>query len=267
MLEMVTLNAKTHLRFFARNRLILVLSILMLGFAALSLVPSLFLATSVGRFELMRMILSQLGGLCLIVTSSLGLLSVSSHVRGRTLSLVVTKPCSPEVWLAALFVAGATVVAAVHLGLAGLAAGLSAAWGVPYQAGFAFVAVDGFFRAMIWFSYLTALGAAFHPVLAVLIALLLNEETLYGLKFMIAASVEARGPSTLLSGTQALADGLYFVVPMVKPLSQKTEDLYSSYRVIASDWPVLLGIGGYTCLTVAFFFALSALLVRRRPLA
>ena len=267
MLEMLTLTTRTHLRYFARSRLILGLAILVSVVSVVSLVPSLLAVTSIGRFELIRTIVGQLGGLSLVVTSSLGLFAVSAHIRGRTLSLVVTRPCSPEIWLASLFVAGALVVAAVHLSLAVLAATLSAAWGVPYQAGFAFTAVDGFFRAMIWFSYLTALSAAFHPLVAAFLAVLLNEQTFYGLKFMIAASVEARGLSWPLRAGQVLTDALYFLVPMVEPLSQKTEDLYSSYRVIASDWPILGMIAGYTFVAVTFFFSLSAWLIRRRSLA
>jgi hypothetical protein len=267
MLDLLLLNTRVHLKFFARNRLLLALAFVVSGGFALSLVPAVFMVTTISRFELLRLIVTQLGSMTLLVTSSLGLFAVTAHLRSRSLKMVVTKPCPPEVWLGSIFLAGSIVTAGLHLAMAAIAAIFSFAWGVPYQTGFAFIAIDGFLRAMIWFSYLTALAVAFHPVVAVLLALLLNEGTLYGLKFMIAASVKAKGSSWLLAAASRLVDAVYMILPMLEPLSDKTSDIYSSLRTVSADWPLLLEIAGYTALVMAFFYCLSDLLIRRRSLA
>ena len=267
MLDLLLLNTRVHLKFFARNRLILALAAVVFAYFGLSFVPFLFMATSIGRFELLRSIVTQLSSLTLLVTSSLGLFAVTSHLRGRSLKLVATRPCPLEIWLASVFLAGSLVTAGLHLLLAAITAILSLAWGVPYQSGFTFVAIDAFLRAMIWFSYLTALGVAFHPVVAVLLALVLNEGTLYGLKFMIATAVKTTGPGWMLTAAGSLVDTVYMALPMFEPLSDKTGDVYSSLRTVGADWPVLIQIGGYAALVVAFFYCLSDLLIRRKSLA
>ena len=267
MLELLLLNTRVHLRFFARNRLILALVVVVIARFALSFVPALFMQTSINRFELLRALVTQLSSMTLLVTSSLGLFAVTSHLRGRSVKLVVTKPCPPEIWLGSVFLAGTVVTAALHLLLAAITAVLSLAWGVSYQSGFAFVAVDAFLRAMIWFAYLTALGVAFHPVVAVLLALLLNEGTLYWLKFMIATAVKAKGPGLGLAAAGGLVDAVYMALPMREPLSERTTDVYSSLRAVPADWPLLVQVGAYAALIVAFFYCLSDLMIRRKSLA
>jgi hypothetical protein len=159
------------------------------------------------------------------------------------------------------------VIVALHGVMASAVAVLSLAWSVPYQTGFAFIALDGVCRAMVWFAYVTALGVAFHPVIAVLVALIVQESTFFALKFLVASSMGAKGSSWILTLLGPLTDAAYLVLPMTEPFAHKTESVYSSLRTVGGDWPVLFQIAGYTALAVSFFFCLSVLLLRRRSLA
>jgi hypothetical protein len=263
-LELLRLNLGVHLRFFARNRIVIVLAIMVTVIAALGLIPSILMGTSAGRFEIVKSIAGELSARSMLLTSPLGLLAVASHLRNRSVRVVLAKPCPLSIWLASIFLAGALIIGCVHLLIAILTATLSIVWGIPYQSGFVFTAIDGFCRSMIWFSYVTALGAAFHPVVAGLAALFLNEGLFYSLKFMIAL-----GTSTAFSGLTVLGqvvDVLYYVLPMTAPFEAKTETIYSSLRVSSYEWGILLQAAGYTLLSVAFFFCLSSVLIRRKSM-
>ena len=267
MLDQLTSNTVVHLKFFARSRLLLALAVIVVAMTAVGVVPALLMSSAIGRFEQLRMLVSMFASTTLLLTSSLGLLAAAAHIRGRTVRMVLTRPCLPEVWLASIFIAGVLVIAALHLLMAIATIAASLAWGVPYQTGFAFIAVDAFCRALIWFGWATALGVAFHPVVAALVALFFNEGTLYGVKFIVASSAQASGGSWPFAVMGRVADAVYMAVPMVTPFAQKTEDIYSSLRTVRSDWVVLVQIMGYTVLAMAFFFCVSDLILRRRPLA
>ena len=267
MLDQLVSNTVVHLKFFARSRLLLALAAIVVAMTAIGIAPALLMSSTIGRFEQLRMLSSMFASTTLLLTSSLGLLAVAGHIRGRTVRMVLTRPCPPEVWLASIFIAGTAVIGGLHLLMAIATAGASLAWGVPYQTGFAFIAVDGFCRALIWFAWATALGVAFHPVVAALVALFFNEGMLYGVKFLVASSAQASGGSWPYAVMSRIADAIYVAVPMVKPFAQKTEAIYSSLRTVRTDWEVLFQIMGYTALAMAFFFCVSDVILRRRPLA
>lgn len=267
MLDQLAANTVVHLKFFARSRLLIALAVIVAAITAVGVVPALLMSSSIGRFEQLRMLVSMFSSATLLLTSSLGLLAAAAHIRGRTLRMVLTRPCPPEVWLASIFVAGTAVIAALHLLMAIATAAASLAWGVPYQTGFAFLAADGFCRALIWFAWVTALGVAFHPVVAALLALFFNEGMLFGVKFLVASGAQASGGSWPFAAMGRVVDAAYMAVPMVTPFEQETEAIYSSLRTVPSDWVVLLQIMGYTVLAMAFFFCVCDVIIRRRPLA
>lgn len=268
MLDQLVLNTLVHLKFFARNRLVMGLALIVVVVFALSLAPAFLMGSTIGRFDLLRMMVSQIGSITLLLTSGLGLFAIAAHVRGRNLKLVFTRPCPPEVWLASVFLAGGLVIGGLHLLIAAGTWALSAALGVPYQSGFAFLALDGFFRSMVWFSYVTALSIVFHPVLAVLLALFLNEGTFYALKFALASAASTGAArSGLATVGRALVDVFYYLLPITHPFSDRTAAVYSSMRVVRADWSVLLQVAGYASLATLFFFCVSDLLLRRKSLA
>jgi len=266
MLELLLVNTRTFLRFHRRNRLLIGFGLVILAIFALSFVPSLLFATTTSRFEMLRNLASQMNGFALVLVPALGLLAVSSHLRARNVKLVVTKPCPPEVWLGALFLSAILVALAIHTAMAVFTAVLSWWWAVPYQPGFLFIAIEGFFSSVVMLSFLTALAMAIYPVIAVVTVLFFNESTFYGLKFMVAAA-QRSGQEKGLLAAQVACDTVYQLLPMLDPLGERVEALRASLRVTGHDW-LLLGVAGvYAAVTTAFFFAASSWLLRRKNLA
>jgi hypothetical protein len=265
-LSQLLLNTRVHLRFYARNRLLMAFGLVMLLFFGLTLVPMLMFQTSSDRFNMLRMITAQMSGYAMVFTASLGLFAVSSHLRNRNVKLVLTKPCLPETWLASIFLS-ALLVAVVIYTLVALAAGaLSWLWNIPWQWGFAFVALDGVCRALIQMAFLTCLATAFHPVVAVLIALFFNEGIFYQLKYLLAGTIAADGGKPWLLAASVVCDAFYMVMPMAEPLSNRTESVYNSLRAGGGDWLNLVGVLGYSVLLSAFLFLVSDYLLRRKSL-
>jgi hypothetical protein len=260
------LNTHVHLRFYLRNRLLLAFGLVMLLMFGMTLVPMVLFESSSDRFNMLRSITTQMGGYALVFTASLGLFAVSSHLRNRNVKLVLTKPCTPEAWLASIFLSALLVALVIYTLLALAAATLSWWWGIPWQWGFVFVAVDGACRALIQMSFLTCLATAFHPVVAVLIALFFNEGIFYQLKYLVAGAIAADGGRPWLLTASVLCDAFYLVMPMAEPLSNHTTSVYSSLRASGTDW-LNLGITlGYSMLLSVFLFLISDLLLRRKQL-
>ncbi len=266
MSSLLLLNTRVHLRFYARNRLLLAFGLLMLLLFGLTLIPMLMMGTSSDRFNALRTITGQMSGYALVFTASLGLFAVSSHLRGRNVKMVLTKPCLPEIWLASIFLSALLVALAIYSLLVGAALALSWYWSIPWQWGFVFVAVDGLCRAVIQMAFLTCLATAFHPVVAVLIALFFNESIFYQLKYLVAGAIAADGGKPWLMAASVVCDAFYVVLPMAEPLSNRTEKVYSSLRVGGGDWLSLVGVLGYSALLSAFFFLVSDYLLRRKRL-
>ena len=178
--------------------------------------------TSSDRFNMLRMITGQMSGYAMVFTASLGLFAVSSHLRNRNVKMVLTKPCLPETWIASIFLSAVLVAVVIYTLLALAAAALSWFWGIPWQWGFVFVALDGACRAVIQMAFLTCLPTAFHPVVAVLIALFFNEGIFYQLKYLIAGAIAADGGKPWLLAASVICDAFYLVMPMAEPLSNRT---------------------------------------------
>ena len=92
-------NIRTNLRFYARNRLLLILSLLFGGIMSLSLLPSLFFTSAGTRFHILLQIYSAFRTFLFIVVGMIALLSVWYHRSQKCVKLVFTKPCSPENWI------------------------------------------------------------------------------------------------------------------------------------------------------------------------
>jgi hypothetical protein len=266
MLDQLLLNTRVHLRFYARNRLLLAFAIVLSGVFGLTMIPMVMMDTSANRFSLLQSITGQLGTFSMIFTASLGLFALSSHLRNRNVKMVLTKPCRPETWLASIFLSALLVGLALHGLIAVAGMGLSLFWSIPLQPGLAFVAIDGFLRSVILFSFVTMLTMAFHPVVAVLVVSVVNEETFYGLKYLIASAGAANGSGPWLTLASVLCDGVYMLLPMVQPLGDRTEGVYRSWRATGGDWLTLGGGCGYALLVTLFLYLLSLYLLRRKDL-
>lgn len=266
MLRQLAANTRTLLRFYARNRLILALAVVLVAVMGLYLVPTLLFESSVTRFELLRQISSQLNWFALVFVAGLGLFAIASHLRNRNLKMVLTKPCLREVWLASVMLSAGLVAVLLYVVVALATLALSLAWHIPYQWGFAYIAIDGFLTAMIAMSYLLALTSAVHPVVAVLLVLFVSEQTLYGLKSVIAGSLEASRHKALLGAASWACDAVYMVLPMLMPFSEAKSEVYSSLRVSRDDWLTLIASGSYAVLVSLFCFLLANYFLRRRSL-
>src|SRR5262249_59974931 len=75
----------------------------------LSSLPALFMNSGVQTFNSLQQIFSVLNTFLLFFSGGLGLFIMSSHLRGRNLKMVFTKPCSPALWLASAFLAAVAV--------------------------------------------------------------------------------------------------------------------------------------------------------------
>jgi ABC-type transport system involved in multi-copper enzyme maturation permease subunit len=263
--DLLFANVRALLRFYARSRLLLALALLMLVIFGLSLLPMVLFDTATSRFESLRQLSSMMDSFTFVFVPVMGLLAVSSHLRQRTLKMVVTKPCPPEAWLLGVFVSAGLVSLALHAAVAAVTAGLSVAWGVPYQTGFLHLAVEGFLESTVALAFLVALTTLLHPVVAVIVILFFSDAIFYQLEVMLAGAQAANWRGGLLP-VQALLDVVYTLLPLYDPLGDRGDALRQTMRPEAGDWLRLLLSAGYTIVTAAFFFALSSWALRRRRL-
>ncbi len=265
-LDLFAANVLVHFRFFRRNRLLLAVALVFLLFFGLSMLGAILWGTSGGRFAQLQGFSMGLNQLVQFLTPALGLVLIWSHLRDRNLKMVVTKPCPPEIWLLSGLLTAAAISWVLHLGVFLVTQALSLAWGLPLQGGFAFVGLDSFVRSLISLGYLSLLAMLFHPVLALLLISLLNESSLYGLKYMLSVGSKAHPGNLLFAALGRLCDALYFLVPMIRPFAEQTKDVYSSLRATPADWLYLLSAAGYAGLVTGVFALLCLLVLRRRSL-
>ena len=181
--ERLWLHTAAHLRFYRRSRIVLGVGLAILGLWSLTLLPLFFGGSNAGRFNQLRSVAQQLTTLGWLLSAALGLYVTSTHLRNRSLQVILTRPGSPQLWLASVFASALIVAAAMQAIGAVVTLVLSLAWGVPYQIGFFYMAVNAVFQAAIVIAVLTTLGAVLHPVVAFLVFVLFNENTFESLRF------------------------------------------------------------------------------------
>lgn len=263
-------SVRTTLRFYRRNRLLWLVAIV-LGFSfAISLIPALFFQSSSQRFEIAKTVFDSLNYFFLLFAAVLGLVSVSSHVRDRSIKMVMTKPVAPAVWLGAHFVAAGLVLACLVVGNLLVSTGLFALWGIPWQSGPLFLGVTTLLRCLVLFSFLTFLSLVMHPVVAGITALILREGTFYQLS-LLAASAERMASAGwykgLIRGIEALLALVYRVLPIYDPYGDAVAAVATSFRVESSHLLPLLWTTAYTAAFAALLFVLTLAALRRKRLA
>ena len=264
MRELLWAHTLTNLRFFARSRLILGFALVATALWSVSLVPFFLFESSGQRFNVLRELSTQLHLLGWFCGAGLGLFALSAHLRNGTTRLLFTRPSPPELWLASVFLASFLVALAIHSAAALITLVLSTAWGIPYQLGFVYLAIDAVIESMIVIALLTALGSWLHPVLAGLLAALANDSMLYFLTLQIESSVKANGASWWTTIAGAPVHVLYAVAPMLDPFQRQTIEVAATLRLDVAQWGYLAAAWGYALVAVTFFFSVSALAVRRR---
>lgn len=265
MLEQIRSNMVVNFKFYLRNRLLLVISLLFLGMTALSTIPAFFMSSN-QTFTILKSLFIQLNSFTMVFTAGMGLFLVSTHLKNRSIKMVLTKPCLPEVWLASAFFSAVAVSLVLNLLILLFAVVFSFSMGIPFQDGYVFISLDYFIKSIIMLSYIMFLSMVFHPVMAVLVALIFNEGTFYGLKTMLMA-VSKSNSGWYLVAFEKVVGIIYMITPIMSPLSsEKTGNIYSSLRVASPDWGNLVNAAVYTLAITWLFFLLSDRSLRNKTL-
>jgi hypothetical protein len=253
--EDLRLHTIAHLRFYARNRLLLAFALLVGAIALLTLVPPLVYGTDTTRFNALKQLTTTLYWFASFMTAGLGLLAMWSHISTRSVKLVLTKPSSPGRWVAAILLSAFLVSVTLHAAVTAITFSLSVVWGVGYPIGFVFVALHSLCGTMVVLSFLTVLATFVHTVIAGM--LILRE-------FIEAGFVGHRGG--WLSALQAILAGVYAMMPMTNPFEQHLQGVYGSLRVSGADWGYLAASAAYSAGATLFFWVVSVAVLRRRTL-
>jgi hypothetical protein len=181
--------------------------------------------------------------------------------------VILTRPGSPQLWLASVFASALIVAAAMQAIGAVVTLVLSLVWGVPYQIGFFYMAVNAVFQAAIVIAVLTTLGAVLHPVVAFLVFVLFNENTFESLRFGVELMKAQNHGGWFLEGARPLVIAIHTVLPMQYPFEGQTTGVVQSMRVTGTDWAYLLATAVYSFAVVAVCFLLAEVALRRRSFA
>lgn len=260
-------NFVAHLAFFRRNRLVVLVGVLLAGVWCMSLIPSLFFISARDKFQMIRMLLEQSHGFILIFVAGLALMTIAYNFNQRCFKMVVTKPCPPEVWLLALYAAVMLVAVVLYTLITVAALAMFLVWHIPLQWGIFYLLGESLLQAMVVVSVLSFLVSVMHPFLAVVLMGLANEGTFYGLLVLLSAGASHATQAGAALGykiASVTTYGFYLLVPSYSLFERKVAKLHSALRC---DWPDLKWLGLsllYTLLMGALFFALTALALRRR---
>ncbi|MCK4910182.1 MAG: hypothetical protein KAR83_01000 [Thermodesulfovibrionales bacterium] len=253
-------NIRTNLRFFRRNRLFLVALLFFIITSSLSFLPNMFLSGSADRFDTVVSIISSLGTFGYLLSGTMILILVSYHLRGRSLKMVVTKPCTPALWAGAGMLTAGLVAFVFYLVVALVCSGLMLAWEIPFQWGIFYVCAYRFLVCLIVISYLGFLAVVMHPVAAIFFLLVVNDDLLYYFILMLESKAQSagEGAAATLSGFGALLiKSIYGVLPSFSPVSKKAGAVFSSLRVMPGEWLSLVYVCGYALVAVSFFYLLT----------
>lgn len=257
MAELLRANILAHLAYYRRSRLLLAFALVFLVLTGLQSLPMIFGFSSFQRFNVLRELFSGLTFFLQVFAAGLGLFLISSHLRNRSLKMVFTKPCSPAVWLLSAFLAAVLVSFVINCVVFGSVLTLSFVWHIPARLGLLYVSLDTFIASIAVIAYLMLLGMLVHPAIAVVFAVIFNSDLFYSGQVWALATIRSGNSSLFLRGLARIFHFFYLLIPMFHPLSQKTEGIYNSLRVIHSDWRYLLYSLGYTLVLTAFCYGLS----------
>lgn len=230
----------------------------------LSSLPALFMNSGVQSFNSLHQIFSVLNVFLLFFAGGLGLFIVSSHLRSRSLKMVFTKPCSPAVWLVSAFLSAVAVSLLLNCIVLASTVLLSFGWHLPVRAGLVFISIDTFIASVGIIAYLMLLTTVVHPAIAVTFALIFNADLFYDGNEWTQSVMRAGNSSLGLRILDRLFHYLYLVLPMVHAFDRKTENIYSSLRVMHGEWKYLLYSSGYVIVLAGFCYFLALFALQRK---
>lgn len=261
----LTANVVTNLRFYRRSRLLILIGLFVVVVFLITLVTTAVTASK--RFDVVQACVSLAEWFLVMLAALLGLVTVSHHVRSRSLKLVVTHPCSMETWVFSHFVSAAVVVITLSATVAAVAFALFLAWDIPVQWGFLYVIAWGACTAMITFAFLLTLSSLVHPIVAAMIAAFFSPETVKWLLTLLQVQIET-GPDGILrtinNGIKLLLSALYYGLPAYTPFADRVESLELSYRIAPGDTHALFVTAVYTLVMCSLMFFLTAGVLKRQ---
>ncbi len=265
--ETLWLHTVTHLRFFARSRVLLGLAVVLALIWAIGLLSLVLLDSSNDRFNMLKMIAGQLRWFAWFYTAGMGLFAYWWHTTQRTTTLIFTRRGRPELWLTSIFGSAFLAAALIHgLGLL-VTTGLSLAWGIPWQSGFVWLAIDGLLESVIVVSVLTGLAAALHPIVALLVVAFFTESLFYQIDAMLLGYLQAHGHSLGVAAIEYIVRGIHLAAPMFDPFSEHTGTVEQTLRAARGDWYYLGGTACYAFVVFSFWFIFADYRIRRRLLS
>jgi ABC-type transport system involved in multi-copper enzyme maturation permease subunit len=176
MVELLKANVLADVTYYRRSKLLLAFMLVFLLLTALQSLPPLFMNSGVQSFNSSQQIVSDLNFFLLILAAGMGLLIISSHLRNRSLKMVFTKPCPPELWVLSAYLSAATVSLFLNFVVLGSGVLLSLLWHLPVRMGLVFVSAETFAVSLGLIAYLMLLATVIHPALAAIVALIFNAD-------------------------------------------------------------------------------------------
>lgn len=269
MIGQITANIRTNLKFYRRNRLLLIVALLLLVIFGLFSIPSMIFITDSKKFAIVQSFFTSMNLFVLVFTAALGLVNISHHIRERCVKMVITRPCTVDTWLLSSFLSAALVGFALFMGVLAVSMFLFLAWELPVQWGFAYQSFNHFFEALIILSYISFLSVVLHPFTAAIVALLFNDGLFADLLTWLIAALEKVGPGLKGIALQAVEFVFYFlylVLPSYSPFGDKMKAVSITYRVSLPEMKYLLYTAAYAVVLSVFFLAISSYAMRRKRL-
>jgi len=130
--------------------------------------------------------------------------------------------------------------------------------------GLLFISVDTFVAFFGLIAYLMLLTMLVHPAIAVTLALIFNADLFYEAYVWAQATIRSGSSNWALRALERLFHYLYLLLPMVHPFGKKTENIYSSLRVLHGEWKYLLYSFGYALALSAFCYFLALFALQRK---
>lgn len=260
-------NVRVHLKFYRRNRLLLVAALLIGVIIGISMIPSLFFYSVTNRFRILMQIFSMSTFFLGVMLALIALISVWYHRSQKCVKLVFTRPCTPANWLLSHYLSALLVYLMAMGVVVLLIIVLFAVWGIPWQWGFLAAVYYDFVTTALLFSLLLMLSAYMHPVLAFIVWLLLQDGMYYYLSLFCRAGAEFLERDSLLillAALRRLFEGLYFIAPMGSPFAEELSKLQSGFRLEDGGLKYLAGGTVYLALFGALMFAATCYALKRQ---
>lgn len=261
-------NIGVNFIFYRRNRLVLVAIFVFAAIALMSLVPSLAYSTG-ERFQTILMVLSTASWFITVFVNILAVLTITYHFNNRCFKMVVTKPCPPATWLLADLASLFIVTVALNLLAFIIVLCMYLGWHIPFQWGTFYLLFEGVARTMTIAAIITFLVSVMHPFPAIVLFMLGQSSTFYGLHSTLASA--ALNASSVWSkwlcvAGKWVAHVCYIAVPEFSLFDREGTQVRSSLKMTLGDAGRLGLIMLYTVLIVVLFFLLTERVFRRKRL-